>query len=98
MIIFCFMKLFCLKNIGQSIASKYANIRRNLQKIVVAGATDLSLRELSQYEMLVDWFAKSSPIRPKDMFNLNFSSAATICGIVMTYMLVLVQFKVEECD
>lgn len=64
----------------------------------MVGTTEMTMKELCQFEVLVDWFSLAAPVRPMDMFNLNFSSAATLVGLVITYMLVLLQFKIGDCE
>ena len=38
----------------------------------------------------------SSPLRPLDMFNMNYSSGISISSIVFTYMIILLQFKMSD--
>lgn len=36
------------------------------------------------------------PIRPKDIFSLNHSTLASLSGLILTYIIVLIQFKVAD--
>ena len=47
-------------------------------------------------EVAVERFSKPAPIRPLDVFNLNLASGASIVGLILTYIIVLLQFKVSE--
>ena len=46
--------------------------------------------------MLIDRFGSSAPLRPKDIFDVNFASAASLAGLVVTYVIVLLQFKLGD--
>ena len=47
---------------------------------------------------MVDWlsFSSRAPICPMDVFDMNYSSGASIMGLILTYMIILLQFKVSE--
>ena len=38
----------------------------------------------------------SSPLRPYDTFDVNYESALSLMSIVLTYLMVLLQFKVTD--
>ena len=54
------------------------------------GVTDRQRRELS---LLIGLFSNPAPIRPCDTFNLNHSSTLSINNTVLTYLVILLQFK-----
>ena len=56
---------------------------------------DLSKQEELQLNNLIGDF-KKAPIRPMDIYNLNRASLASVMGTVLTYLIVLLQFKVAE--
>ncbi len=40
----------------------------------------------------------SSPLSPLNIFSLDYSSAAALAGLILTYMMVLLQFKVGDAS
>ena len=61
-------------------------------------AKRLTAEETLEVDTLVDWlsFSSRAPIRPMDVFDMNYSSGASIMGLILTYMIILLQFKVSE--
>jgi hypothetical protein len=51
------------------------------------------IREL---DVLLDLFSGVSPFRPLDIFNVNLSSAGSLAGLIVTYIIVLLQFKTGD--
>ena len=47
-------------------------------------------------DTLIQTYANSSPVRPLDMFNVNYSSGTTMLGLILTYMFILLQLKMGE--
>ena len=66
-------------------------IKTNLQNALL-----LELPSKSHLEVTIERFSMSSPIRPMDMFDLNGGSAMSILGLLLTYLIVLFQFKVSD--
>ena len=64
--------------------------------MIIEESENLTVRERSQLEALVDRYSGSAPFRPLDMFSVNFASAASIFGLGATYIIVLLQFKVGD--
>ncbi len=56
----------------------------------------MSAKESSQISYLLDEFSSSSPLYPLDICEVNFGSAASISGLVFTYIIVLLQMKVGD--
>ncbi len=46
--------------------------------------------------LLTVHFSNSSPIRPLDIFSMNYASTASVAGLMFTYLIVLMQFRVGE--
>ena len=61
-------------------------------------AKRLTAEETLEIDTLVEWlsFSSRAPIRPMDTFDMNYSSGASIVGLILTYMIILMQFKVSE--
>ena len=75
-----------------------AEARERVQRMRMDKAKRLTVEETLEIETLVDWlsFSTRSPIRPMDAFDMNYSSGASIVGLILTYMIILLQFKVSE--
>ena len=56
----------------------------------------LDLPSKSYLEVTIERYSRSSPIRPMDTFDLNSGSAMSIAGLLLTYLIVLLQFKVSD--
>ena len=56
----------------------------------------MNREERCQLDVLITRYSNPGPIRPLDMFNLNFASAASSAGLLLTYLIVLMQFRAGE--
>ena len=56
----------------------------------------MSVIEKNKMDILIVRFSNSGPIRPLDVFNLNYASAASTIGLLVTYIIVLMQFRAVE--
>ena len=54
--------------------------------------------ELCRMETLIEWFstASAAPIRPLDMFNVNYASGSSVTGLILTYMIILLQLRLSN--
>ena len=68
-------------------------MKASLQRIRLREAERMSVRESVHLEVLIDKFSVQCPFRPLDMFDVNFSTAASLAGLVFTYVIVLMQFR-----
>jgi hypothetical protein len=51
---------------------------------------------MRQLEVLIGQFSKSSPIRPKDIFDMNLAAGNSVGGVILTYLIVMIQFKISS--
>ena len=59
----------------------------------------MKVSEKNKMDILILRFSKNGPIRPLDIHNLNYASAASLIGLLVTYIIVLMQFRaVETCE
>ena len=72
---------------GQKLCDSYAKIRDRLQDIQIYEANDDVI-----LSVLIDRFSRP-PIRPWDLYDLRFSSGLSMDGLIVTYVIVLLQFK-----
>jgi hypothetical protein len=54
------------------------------------------LKESRQIEILIDHFSCLSRIRPKDEINMNYASSLSIFGLILTYLIVMLEFKMGD--
>ena len=49
-------------------------------------------------EYLMEEFSAPCPIRPADMFDMNLATMISLAGLLLTYVIVFLQFKIGEVD
>ncbi len=47
-------------------------------------------------DTLIEFLSCPSPLRPLDIFNVNLSSGVALLGLILTYMIILLQLKLGE--
>ncbi len=58
--------------------------------------TEIDDKTKYKLDCLVDQFGVESPIRPMKGFRLDFSTILASFGLMTTYTIVLLQFKIDE--
>ena len=81
---------------GQVLAQGYAKVRAGLEDYLLANLSTLSTVDVGELQVLIGEFTERAPIRPKKAFALNSRSALNVSGLFLTYILVLLQFKLIE--
>ena len=89
--LFYYMRRMFLTTAGQKLCNVYGKIKLNLQKFM--GSHKLEDMENIQLNILIDQFSVAAPIRPYDVYNLNYASGFSVDGLMITYIIVLLQFK-----
>ena len=56
----------------------------------------MNMTEKGKMDILILRYSKNGPIRPLDVFNLNYASAASTIGLLVTHIIVLMQFRAVE--
>ncbi len=85
--------LFDYQEVGQSSNTLYFNVRRNLEDIRRSQARQLSDEDNVRLEVLIDRFSAAGPLTPKNSFEMNYSSYAGIVSTIVTYLIVLIEFR-----
>ncbi len=67
-----------------------------MQLISVEESDHQTTKEQAKFAYLVDYYSKDSPLTPLNTFEVNFSSAASLAGVILTYIIVLLQFKISD--
>ncbi len=96
--LFSVLILWELMSQGQRAADTFRAIKSVLQKTVVSAVRESSLdeEERARLDVLVERFSTEAPIQPMHVFNVNFATGASLSGLVLTYIIVLLQFKVGD--
>jgi hypothetical protein len=88
--------LWSLMNKGQRLCDSFARVKKSLQDLFIAKANILTAKERAQMDVLTERYSKDSPMRPMGVFSLNRASGTSISGLILTYIIVLLQFKSGE--
>ena len=80
-----------LPNPNQDLVEAFDHNKKALGRLQIRdGIGDRQRREL---DILIDRFSCPAPIRPLDMFDLNHASWLGLNNTVLTYLVILLQFK-----
>ena len=91
-------RLYIFQAEGQSLTNKYARIKQNLDHISINIADNIKPKEERQLEVLISHFSCPCPVRPCDIFNMNSANFVSVGGLIITYLIVLMQFKLSNSD
>ena len=84
-------KLYAYAQVGQRLCDNNSEIIDYLRKLLTHdGICDKQRREM---EFLITRFSVKSPIRPLDMFDMNYANCVVLIGIMFTHCIILMQFK-----
>ena len=78
---------------GQEMANKCQNIKFILENLLMEHLTSLSEIDRTKLKILIKRFDDPAPIKPKSSFDLNLPTAISAAGLIVTYLVILVQFK-----
>ena len=71
-------------------------IKESIQELLIHESDELTENEKSKVDLLLERFSNRAPFRPLDVFDANFASAASLAGLIITYVIVLLQFKQSD--
>lgn len=92
----CLLRTSSLYSKGQKLSISFKRTKRALQQYFVTHVEDLDENECNILHLLINQYDDASPIRPKDTIDLNYNTELTAAGLMLTYMVVLLQFKIGE--
>lgn len=99
LVVFSIYRVYLMQDKGQKLCDHFSAIKENLEDISMHFANKLEDEEARQLDVLISRFSSTDPpIRPCDVFNMNTTSFVSIGGIILTYLIVLLQFKVGADD
>lgn len=82
---------------GQSLNMRAWDVKTRLQdKLCCKDFECFSDHEVLGLRVLIEQFSKSAVVRPRDCFDLKLSTGVSLVGILLTYLIVLLQFRVGE--
>ena len=74
----------------------HSSFRKKLLDLIYTHGDKMSHKEKYRIDALCVIFSNEGPIRPWNIFNLNMASIASTGGLLITYLIVLVQFRAGE--
>jgi hypothetical protein len=96
-----FLRFKTLVDLGHETETELRKVKANLRKFVmywVNSATSLNPVDQQSLLVLGDEFLENSTIKPCGYFSLNREMASSAVGILLTYFIVLLQFKISESN
>lgn len=94
--ILAFLRLVLLISKGQKVSQRSQNLVAELQAYRSGQFALLSPGELVNLEVVIERFSSRPTIRPMDCFNLNLSTGVSLAGLLITYIIVLLQFRIGD--
>ena len=99
LVVFSIYRVYLMQANGQKLCDHFSAIKENLEDFSMHFSNKLEDEEARRLDVLISRFSSAdsadSPIRPCDVFNLNTASFVSIGGIILTYLIVLLQFKLS---
>ena len=89
-------RIFNLSTGSQAISDRMKSFKITLQNFKLANIEMLSQGSLTALDNLLDQLSEGSPISPLSAFSLDNSTIASGFGLMLTYTIVLLQFKTGE--
>ncbi|TRY67805.1 hypothetical protein TCAL_14671 [Tigriopus californicus] len=90
------LRLISLIWSGQKFSDQMTLAREQLQDVAIEYHAILSSVESAKLAVMLDRLDKYRNLRPWDGFNLNFSMGLSLIGLLLTYLIVLIQFSLAE--
>ena len=91
--VFSTYRVHLMQNQGQKMCDQFYAIKKNLEDVCVTSSKNLDSEDAKKLDVLISRFAETSPIRPCGVFDMNAANFVSIGGIILTYLVVLLQFK-----
>ena len=89
--------LISIHSSGQNAASLCTKIRQNLEDFRLFAKEQMSADQLCELDSTISKLSnKSPPFRPLTIFSIDNSSGIGLASIILTYVFVILQFKVSD--
>ena len=82
-----------MATLGQNLSDRFGASKKALEQFQVGSDEDLDDRQRRELAVLTGLFSNPAPIRPCDTFNLDHSTTLSILNTILTYLVILLQFK-----
>ena len=73
-----FTILYYFLQIGQQLSNNYQSIGDKLEQLLIEEAENMSTRQRTEMDVLINRFTNTTPLRPKDTFDMNYASIMTL--------------------
>ena len=95
LVVLSLYQLHVLQDVGQKLCDHFTGIRENMEAASIKMSRSPDPEKDRQLQVLIARYSATttSPMRPCDVFNMNAANFVSIGGIVLTYIIVLLQFK-----
>ncbi len=90
------LKLTILFANGQSLSKASKDLTEALEGIYAREAHKMSTNMAVEFETFIRNFGMKVPIRPMDLFELTMSSGLKAFSVLVTYVVIMLQFKLGE--
>ena len=71
-------------------------MKSRLWKIKIHHYQEIHSVDSVRMDYLMEEFSSPCPIRPADMFDMNLATMISLAGLLLTYVIVFLQFKMGE--
>ena len=96
--LFSCVRLFALIKAGQMISNASKAAQSGLEYLLIGSFRSLSEYEKCKLKVLIRKFGEQGSIKPHSSFQLNYTTGLSLTGLLLTYIIVLLQFNLNECD
>ncbi len=81
---------------GQKLATGSENLSDSLENFCTKEAHRMSANSIFEFNAMIKSFGAKTPIRPLDLFDLKMSSGLSAFSMLVTYVVIILQFKIGE--
>ena len=89
----CLLKLGYLFGYGQTLTGTTTRLRKGLEQYYSRQVHRMSMNLCLEFDNMIWNLRNRAPLRPLDLFDLRMSSALTAASVMVTYVVILLQFK-----
>ena len=92
----CLFRLIMLFMAGQALSRRSLMLRKEMENYHMEEVESMSKTTTARMENVLFHLRNKAPFRPHDTYDLNMSSGLTVTSVLITYVVILMQFKVSE--
>lgn len=87
------MRIFTYLHSGQTLTEVMYECRGDIKAMFANKQLELPEDQKFRLSLLLERFGVSAAIRPYDIFDLTFSFGMSLLGMILTYLIILLQFR-----